>query len=44
MNAATMSVGLIVAVVLILASYFSIKYLRSGKCDGCKGCDKGKKG
>lgn len=43
MNAITIVVGLVVAVVLIAATYFSITYLRSGKCDGCEGCDKGKR-
>ena len=43
MNAVTIVVGFVVAIVLIAATYFSIKYLRSGKCDGCEGCDKGKR-
>ncbi len=42
MNIATIVIGLVVAIVLIAAAYFSIRYLKGGNCDGCRGCDKGK--
>lgn len=42
MNAATIVAGLVVTIVLLAAAYFSIRCLRSGKCDGCKECDKGR--
>lgn len=43
MNAATIVVGLVVAVILIAAVYFSVRSFRSGKCSGCKGCEKGRR-
>lgn len=38
MNGATLGIGIIVAVILIIAAYFTYRTFRSGGCENCKNC------
>jgi len=40
MNGATLAIGMAVAVILMIATYFTYRTFRSGGCEDCKNCCK----